>query len=472
MITVAKDVKQHSLGISNIEEAKIIAARYATVKNYVFSRYSGINSLNILNIHRTEIRNKWVQSKFAEQWKLPARYWKNALDEAISNIKTEWSNTKNRVKERVKINPNLTDDEKKFIYYILKANSILQSILTYKSFDKPEKIDNLNIREKYIYNLIRRYVRKYKGTIPVSKKKRSFMIDVPMYNYKTVYGQNIIEITGLKKNSRIDIILKDKNIHTGNLRVVIENGNSIVIHRLKKVAAEENTNSKYTIGIDKGYTSLFAVNSGNFYGEKLNEFLNKETERLNAKNAKRNKVWTLMDKYIKAGNLEKAERIRKNNFGKIKYNKQKHRFDEQVKSYINHEIRFMYDIEIPTEIVTENLNFQSWVKKIPKKIKRKLSRWIKGYIQKRLEYIASLRQIKVTMINPAYTSQVCHKCGAFGHRSGKTFTCPNCGTMDADYNASCNIKARKDDTEIILYTPYKNVKQILLNRYKLNLNLN
>ena len=111
----------------------------------------------------------------------------------------------------------------------------------------------------------------------------------------------------------------------------------------------------------------------------------------------------------------------------------------------------MFDIEKPTEIIAENLNFQSWSKKFPKGIKRKLSRWIKGYIQERLDYIASLRQIKITMVNPAYTSQFCHICGGFGKRNGKIFTCRTCGSVDADYNAAGNIKSRKNDTEITLY---------------------
>ncbi|MBU3093458.1 hypothetical protein KPL35_15450 [Clostridium sp. CF011] len=84
MKTVAKDIKQHSKKINNIEELKSIAAKYATLKNYVFSRYSGINSLKILATYKKDIRNIWVESRFAMQGGLPARYWKNALDEAMS----------------------------------------------------------------------------------------------------------------------------------------------------------------------------------------------------------------------------------------------------------------------------------------------------------------------------------------------------------------------------------------------------
>ena len=304
MKTVAKDIKQHSRQISNLDEIKTIAVKYSTVKDYVFSRYSGINSLVLLDNYKKDIRDVWVKTGFAEQWKLPARYWKLALDEAIRNIKAEWSNTKNRIKVAVRGNNNLTEDERSFVYYVLKANLILQSILTHKSFVKPEKISSLEIRKKYVFNLIRRYVRRYKGAIPYSKRKRSFMIDAPMYKYKTVDNRNVIGITGLAKGKRVDVVLKDKNIHSGNLRIVVEDDDSITIHRLKNVVAKENTNVENIIGVDKGYTDLFAVSSKNYYGRMLNDFLTKETERLNSVNVKRNRVWSLIDKHGKAGDYD------------------------------------------------------------------------------------------------------------------------------------------------------------------------
>jgi len=288
-----------------------------------------------------------------------------------------------------------------------------------------------------------------------------------MYKYKTINNDNVIEVTSLKKFERIDIFLRDKNIHSGSLRLVIADDNSVIIHKMKQVKVSENINLENSIGVDKGYVSLFVVNSGRSYGENLNKFLNIETERLNLVNARRNRIWTLMKKYTDDGDLEKAGRIYKNNFGKIKYNNQKRKFDTTVKSYINHEIKIMLDTEKPTELILEKLDFQSFIKKFPKHIKRKLSRWIKGYIQERLEYKASLRQVKITIVNPAYTSQVCHSCGSFGNRTNKIFICKLCGTMDADYNAACNIKDRKYDLDIDIYTSYKRVKAILSNRNKI-----
>ena len=70
-----------------LEDILLLAQRYTTVKNYVFSRFSGIKSLPILDNYRKEIRDVWVKTGFANQFKLLSRYWKLALDESISNIK-------------------------------------------------------------------------------------------------------------------------------------------------------------------------------------------------------------------------------------------------------------------------------------------------------------------------------------------------------------------------------------------------
>lgn len=465
MKTVEKTVKQYSLEIENFEEFKIIAERYTTVKNYVTSRYSGINSIHLLKNYKSEIRDKWTKKSgnFAAQFKLPARYWKMALDEAISNINSMWSNCKNRIKEAVNKNENLTDSEKHYIRYVLKADLIFQKILQKKPFDKTEKLNGLQIREKYIHNLICRYTRRYKGSIPYSHKSRSFMIDADMYDYLSKEG-GALEISGLTPRKRILVNLKDNNVHKGNLRIVLQDNKTLEIHRVKNIVAKEQSDKVYELAIDKGYTSLFATSSDKEYGEKLGELLTKETERLNNVNAKRNKIWAQIKTCEEAGDFKKVERIRENNFGKIKYNRQKRRFDEFTKSYINHSIYKMLDVEKPTIIICEELNFTSWYKKISKTQKRKLSRWVKGYIQERLEYIASLRQIKIEKINPAYTSQICHKCGQFGIRKNKVFTCPDCGEIDADINAAHNIKDRFDDKEITLYTSHKKVKEILINR--------
>jgi len=104
--------------------------------------------------------------------------------------------------------------------------------------------------------------------------------------------------------------------------------------------------------------------------------------------------------------------------------------------YINYSLNQLIKEEKPTEIVMEQLDFVNWNDKYPKSIKRKLSRWIKGYIRERLEYKCDLNSIEYSYINPAYTSKVCTVCGEFGVRNEDVFTCTKCGKSHSDINAS------------------------------------
>ena len=460
MNTVIKNIKQYSyeLDKSILKELLDIGSKYSRVKNYVYSRFSGINSILLLDKHR-KIRDEWVKTKFYEQWSLPARYWKLALTEAISNIKSKWSNIKLRIKEQVKVNENLSDDDKYYIYYILKVNELHHKILIYEKFDIPKIFEDKNLNYKYLNNLIRRYTRTYKGNIPYSNKNTTFSIDTGLYSYKDGY----IEITGLKKRKRLPIKLTDNNVRNKTLKVKII-GNKLEIHCPLKIKGKIHKDYENIIGIDKGYKYLFAVSSDNFYGENLNDYLNKETERLNKVNTNRNRFYALYNSYLNDGNLKKATNILENNLGKIKYNNNKVKNDQRIKSYINQSLNILIETEKPKEIVIENLDFVSWDKSYPKSVKRKLSRWIKGYIKDRIEYKCDYNNIKYTYVNPAYTSKVCNMCNEFGERNGDVFKCSNCGNLHSDINASKNILKRKYDKEISLYTKYTKVKEILEKR--------
>lgn len=463
MSTIIKTVKQYSYKLDEemLKELLFIANQYKNVKNYVYSRYSGINSILLLGKDR-KIRDQWIKTKFYEQWKLPARYWKLALSEAFSNIKTNWSNTKKRVKDQVNRNSNLSNEDRHYINYILKFDSYYFKVLTNKDFETPNIFEDKNLNYKYLNNLIKRYTRRYKGKIPYAKRGRSFSIDTGLYSY----AADGINITSTTKGKRLSIKLSDKNRYERTMIVKIV-GEKIEIHCPLKVKVRKNNNENI-LGMDKGYKYLFATSSGNLYGEKLNQYLSEETERLTKVNSNRNRLYAKYLIYLENGDDKKAKLIKENNLGKKKYFKAKHRHDENVKSYINCCLNNLLEQEKPKEIVMEQLDFVNWNDRFSKSVKRKLSRWIKGYIRERVEYKCSLNSIKCTYINPAYTSKVCNICGSFGTRNGDTFTCPKCGKLHSDINASKNILNRKTDEEITLYTPYQKVKAILLDREKIS----
>lgn len=456
-----KTIRQYSEVISNFTELQEIAERYTTLKNYVFSRYSGINSITKVNDHRKQIRDVWVANNFGNQFGLQGRYWKIAIDDTIGTIKANWTNTKKAIREYVYFHKdNFTEDENHYIMYILKVDKLYQNVLTHKEFETPKVFIEKEIRYTYLHSLICRLTRKYKGKIPYSNKQGSFMLDSSMYTYK----DGNLEIMGLLSGKRIVIPMKDKQIFSGNLRIVLHADKTIEVHKAVELTVKKLYENENVVGIDKGYRTLLVSSEGREYGLNLNDLLSKETERLNIVNAKRNQLYALEKKYRAEDNIKKADNILKNNLGKVKYSRQKHKYDAKVKTFINQEINKMFAIEQPSTLVMENLDFVNWNDRYPKSVKRKLSRWLKGYLKERLEYKSNLCGTKIEYINPAYTSQECSMCGHLGMRKGSSFSC-SCGNKeDADRNAAKVIKKRLNVKEITLYTPYIKVKELLLNR--------
>ena len=462
---VKRTVKQKAKLTNEIdlEIMEELGERIRHARNYMYSRLAGINSYLKLYDGKA-IRNEWVKDeKLVKQFRLPARFWKITLDEVISSLKSLWSNACNKIKEAAKENGNLSPDEKRYIYYVCSAPKIFGLVLTNKTFKRPEKIKKLNIEENRIHNLIRRYARRYRGKIPYSYSK-TFQLDADMYCYVQEKEKTYIEISTHIKHNRIRLECMDQNVYHKNIRVTF-NENMFTLSHTVESKQRHCWEVENEIAVDKGHKTLLVSSSGKHYGEGLNTLLNTETERLNTVNQKRNPYYAMVRNLEEKGDFVKAKRIKENNLGKRKYNKNKNRYDAKTKSYINCEINRLIKEEVPSKIGIENLVFVSWDDTYPKQVKRKLSRWIKGYIDERLWFKSEINGIEYIYVNPAYTSQECHVCGCLGNRkTQEKFVCSTCGTFHADENAAKVIQKRMNDPEISLYTPYQTVKELLVKR--------
>ncbi|MEW6064817.1 MAG: zinc ribbon domain-containing protein, partial [Bacillota bacterium] len=121
----------------------------------------------------------------------------------------------------------------------------------------------------------------------------------------------------------------------------------------------------------------------------------------------------------------------------------------------------------PKEIVVEKLNFQN--PNLSRRLNRLLSRFGKAVITAKLDAAAEEYGIKVTYVNPAYTSQACNSCGYVdkANRSSQAeFTCRYCGYKShADVNGARNICVRSSDEIGSVYKSKKLVLRILVERF-------
>ena len=118
-------------------------------------------------------------------------------------------------------------------------------------------------------------------------------------------------------------------------------------------------------------------------------------------------------------------------------------------------------------MITEDLS-HFFVYNKSKGINRKLSAWLRGNIQDRISFKALAEGFRHEQVNPAYGSQSCPYCEFVDHRNrkGDKFKCLHCGHEDmADRVAALNYARRFGDPEIGQYTPYCQVKTILLDRF-------
>lgn len=472
------------------------------ILNDFYGRYSGIQSLSFLDAKK--IRDTLKAEEPSEQFGCTTRMWTMALFDVIANIKSAWSNLANTLKELIRENEDLSDEEKDYLRYVVSAQKIWGDILCERKVSRPTAaykellagVDESRLEHLHIY--LRRITRRKKACISHSASCRTLYLDENMYTFSEAEedGHKIYLFSfspGTSGVKRITVRLRGPfcYAHKGNIRVVWDS-ECIAIHKAIQARCHRPAGEKKkTIGIDKGYSTLLSCSTGHEYGEGFGRIMNAEADRRCVKSRQRNH-FIQKEKDVREGmkkvreamravhdpelldwlrdtgsRLQRiADRTRCHNIGSARYSEEERRHQERLNANVNHSIRIMIREEKPSSISKENLKFTRNSNKGPR-FRQKMSSWIKGYLDERIEYICASFSISCTDVNPAYTSQYCCRCGEPIVRSGKhheVATCPCCGVMNANTMAAVNILNRIGDSEITVYTPYKKVKSIMESR--------
>ena len=94
-----------------MEKLQEIARDCQKVRNYVYTRYSGIGSLGKLYPGYT-IQNEMTKDGLRQELGLPSVYFYLAMFDALKDIKSQWTRTKNRVLRLVGQNDGFSEEEK------------------------------------------------------------------------------------------------------------------------------------------------------------------------------------------------------------------------------------------------------------------------------------------------------------------------------------------------------------------------
>lgn len=449
------------------KEILLIGEIQRNIKNYVWSRYGGIGSL--LKQSGWTIRDELIQEKLLSN-KVINSLSVVAVEKSAGVIKSNWTNIKKDVKRAIRQNENLSEDDRHYLYLCLKHTPTLYGILNYKKVDyKSEHLRDLKVNIHKLNNLLRRYVRRYQKKSHTNKT--NIVLTSNLYRFKGK-GKKFI-FSGKNKGSRVEITLDG---YIPNLKGTLElvkdkNSNQYYLHvPLDRITSKKKMSKQSeTVGLDVGITDLIMLSNGSVYGANSAELFYTLSDNLVNKNKSR--LWsykkTLEEKIAEEKNEEnkdkleiKLRNLEENNLGYKKRKAKVGRYKSRIFSHINHEINKMIEGENLREVVREDLNWVSKKKNVSKKQQNRFSTWAKGTLLERLSIKLAENGIKETIVNPAYTSQVCCRCNHLGERNGKEFKCSNCNlTIDADFNASINIKKRKEIEEIDIYTSYTQVKE-------------
>jgi hypothetical protein len=300
----------------------------------------------------------------------------------------------------------------------------------------------------------------------VSKTSNQFIVRSDKHSSEIEDGKLIVTIKIAKKyGSDIKLITntngKNVNLKSTNLRIIVK-GNLTEIHYATTKDAGRPAGDQ-VLGLDKGYTEAFVDSNGIAHGQKFGEVLTNFSDQIFKANKQRNKLHALEKKHREHGNITKADQILLHNLGRIKLESRRNTAQAKLRTIAYQSAHNI--IDQAKVIVSEDLTSPIAKKENWKKYNRRMSAWAKGVLAQALNEVSVQRNAEHVLVNSAYTSQMDSINGLLeGKRVGDKFYRVNGDVLQADHNAARNVLARLKDSEISRFTPYKEVKQILLKR--------
>ena len=418
--TVVKTVKQYNkypIPPEDMDRLMEIAQKYGIVRNYVYKRYGGINSIDKITPGYT-IGKEMNNSGFRQQIGIPVIYYERAIYDALTDIRAQWSVVKNKIRTLAINNPQFTDEDRHYIFFVLKYDKCFQAVTqrSDESFAKEagkayEKI-TANIDKHRLDNYINRQIRKKLNTIHTNSDMY-FKVKSKMYNYTG----NSIRIPSVIPRKFICVPLTDSNRYSCQICIKLipeENGFEITVPIEVKVREHDDyTNS---IGVAFGMFEMLTTSTGNIYGADFRNYMNEFSE------------WRY-----------KREKNRPQNVSRKKFDNQIHKYEERLHSYINNQINLMLENEKP-EIIYIPKYPRLRAKGINKIVNNNVSSWQRGYIRNRIIQKCSENCIQVIEVASKDIGVRCSSCGDIGDKCRDIYTCPKCGyTENNKINTAKNV---------------------------------
>jgi len=453
-------VKQRTLPPNTRKQSNLDALihAYSREKEYWLRYFQSWKNIPFLGKPRI-VRDERIKEKYRSQFGLQARHWKLALTDAVELWDKYWKALFISVRSYVAHHTDLSEEERHYAYWLLKGYEQFGQAMQGNSPEPPFSISSSSL--KRVARYVQRLVKQLKGKPPQIKKKRSVRFDANCYDHFEHNSREYISLMSLMPGKRIIIPLCGKMKISGTITLV-KTDEKLDIH----VSCPLKTKKRPLLemeAVDFGYTEVMTDTEGNRYGTEFGKQLTQASNWLHHKGKKRNRLYAIEKKE----RTKKAKRMRQCNLGRKKHHAKTTRAQATLKKEINTGINQLINAKKPSLLITEDLRHTFTFNK-PKHVNRKLSSWLKGELQDRIEFKALAEGFRHEQVNPAYGSQSCPYCLFVDqkNRNRDSFKCLHCGYEDhADRVAALNYYSRFGDREIGQYTPYAQVKAILQERF-------
>lgn len=415
------------------------AGRLGRVRSMVWNQFGSVGGVGVSD--RT-IRDLWMADGTAEGFGVLANAWKETVRDAVADIRAHREAAKVEVRRKV-ARRSMPDAERKRMYQLLRGDRWTED------------------------PLLRRWMRQCwkRGHNHTGNQIIIRADNVRTYTL-TEGGSVWLKVPGLVPRSFVAVPLKTTVAPAKTLRIILRGGRVEVHYQIDDQALKSSCwpSGHRTLGVDKGYTEVLTDSDGRHHGTELGPLLSKRSDALKARNAYRAKLRSIANQAEQRGDRKKADRIRRNNLGTRKRQRQDLAWKTRVRDLTYRAVHAVVDDA--AVIVAEDLTRPIHGRSLGRNTNRRLAAWTKGVTAQALRDVSERRGSSLRLVNAAYTSQVIPGTTTFGRRVGDRLHCPHGGRVvwQADHAAAINILERDGDPDISLWTPHQRVKQIIQER--------
>lgn len=372
---------------------------------------------------------------------------KDLMAVAIEGQAKGWaSNLKNRIAQLLMRDPVLaldTDMRRQLLW----INAMRAWLLPYRAqcdllAAQPAKSDALTqltpTASRLMRKLVRRYIALKRLPDPMQLPLQVNQLSAVMAKASTssFWAESWLRISTLERGRKIElpVMANDYAAKRGGRRAttfsLVPQGDDWFVGATQYITpAPWDSHRTEVLGIDLGLRNLLSTSEGDVRGTGFLDQLRRYDDQLQR-----------IQKGLQGAGIRRLSDCRR-------YRAFVTRLQGWLKTTLQMHLKALLDLRRPKKVVIEDLLFSGQPGELSRRMNRLLRCFGQRYFSQTLEERQMEHGFDLEFVNPAYTSQECHRCG-FVHRDNRKsdrFKCQACGHLaHADVNAAKNLVRRSD----------------------------